>query len=142
MPIGTPMRSQPRIHQPQTVQKLRSRAKRTPDSRNSRPLMQRKCRRHIQNFIHLCLRRTRHTSSRISRKRFQIPPGSLRIQHPQRQRRLPGAGHTCDAYDLVQGDIYVYVLQVVDSGTSDLDVFGVVIVIVHWLFSFISYIFD
>ena len=77
------------IHQTKTIQKLRSCSKSAPNPRYCRSLMQSQRSRDIQYFIHLCFRRTCHSSPRISRKRLQITSGALCIQNSQCQRRFP-----------------------------------------------------
>ena len=109
------------IHQTQTVQKLRSGSKGTADPGNSGALMQCQRCRNIEDFIHLRFRRTGHTSSRICGQGFQITSGALCIEDTQRQRRFPRTGYPGDPNNFVQGNIHIYIFQVMNLCTSYLD---------------------
>ena len=83
--------------------------------------MQGQGRRHIAHVIDLRPRRLRHPPPRIGGQRLQIPPRSLGIQHPQRQRALPRARHPGNPHDLPQGYIHVDILQIVRPCPAHLD---------------------
>ena len=83
--------------------------------------MQRKGGRDVQNLIHLRLCRLRHAAAGISRKRFEISAGALRIQYAQRKRGFSRTGHARNADDLAQGHVHIDIFQIVHPRTADLD---------------------
>ena len=119
------------IHQTQTVQKLCSGSKGTADPRDTGALMQCQRRRNIEYFIHLRFRRTGHTSSRICGQGFQITSGALCIEDTQRQRRFSRTGYPGDSHDFVQGNIHIYIFQVMNLCTSYLDMFWFIGFVFH-----------
>ena len=121
VPVGTPVAGEAGEHQPQTVQQFRHRPERAPDSRHSRPLMQRQGCRHIAHVIDLRPRRLRHPAPRIGGQRLQVSPRPLGIQHSQRQRTLSRARHPGDPHDLPQGNVHIDILQVVRPCPAHLD---------------------
>ena len=101
MSVGTAMGCQTGIHQTQTVQKFRAGSKGTADPGNAGALMQCQCCRNIEDFLHLCFRRTGHTSSRVCGQGFQITSGALCIENSQRQRRFSRTGYPGDSHYFV-----------------------------------------
>ena len=65
-----------------------------------------------------CVRRRRA----VGGERLEVAPRALRVQHPERERRLSRARHARDAHELVQWDVHVEVLQVVHARPAHLDV--------------------
>ena len=84
--------------------------------------MQGQRRRNIQRFIHLRSRRLRHPPPRVGGERLQIAARALGVEHAQRQRGLARSGHAGHADDLAQGDIHVYIFQIVYPRAADLNV--------------------
>ena len=112
---------QPGIHKTQDVEQLGSGAEGAADTRNTRALPKRQCSRDIEYLIRLSFCSLCHTTSGIGGECFQITAGALRVQNSEGQRRLPGAGYTGDADDLVQGNINVYIFQIVHTCAADFD---------------------
>ena len=119
--VRTAVAPQPGKEEAQTVQQLRGRTEGRPDAGNARTLMQRQCGRHIADLLRIGLFRLGHSPPRIGGKRLQVPPGALRIKHPQRQRRLPRAGHPRHSGELSQRDIHINVLQIMHPCAPHLD---------------------
>ena len=115
------VRSAPAEQQPQAVIQLAHRAKCRTDTGNSRPLMQRQRRGHMQHFINSRLPRLGQTAPRIRRERLEIPARPLRIQHAQSQGAFTRAGHPRDTHQFVQRNIDIYVLQVMHARSANLD---------------------
>ena len=114
MPVGAPVDGKTGVHEPQTVEQLRSRTKGTADSRDSGALMQRQRGGDVQNLVNAGFRRLRHSSARVGRQGFQIAPGALRIQNAQRQRRFSGTGNPGNAHNFSEGNVHIDIFQIVD----------------------------
>ena len=109
MPVGAAMIRKAGVHEPQTVQKLRSRAEGAPDAGYPGTLVQ--CERggDIQHLVHTCLGCLRHAAARVGGQCLQITPRPFGIQHAQSQRGLAGAGHTGNADNFIQRYLYINV---------------------------------
>ena len=114
MPVGTAVAGQPGEHQPQAVQKLRSRAKSGTDSGDAGPLVEGQGGGDIEHLVYLGLGGLGHPPSRVGGQGLQIAPGPLGVQNTQRQGGLPGTGYPGDGDDLIEGNIHVDIFQVVD----------------------------
>ena len=86
MPVGTAVAGKAGIHQPQTVEKLRSCTKGTPDTRHAGTLMQRQCSRNIQNLIYTGSGSLCHAAAGVGGEGLKIAPGTFRIQNTQGKR--------------------------------------------------------
>ena len=83
MTVRTPMTRQTRIHEPQTVEQLRSCAEGTADTRHTGALMQSQCSGNIQDFIHTGPGGLGHAAAGIGGEGFEIAPGALSVEHTQ-----------------------------------------------------------
>ena len=115
------MAGQPGKHQPENIQKLRSRAKGTAYPRHARSLVKSEGGRNIQDLIDIGFCRLSHPSPSIGRERFEISSRSLRIENPQRKRGFTGSGNAGNTYDLIQRNIDIDILQIVNPGASHTD---------------------
>ena len=131
MSVRTSVTGQTGIHQTQAVQQLCSGTEGTANPRYPRSLVQRQRCRHIQYFIHLCLRRTGHPPSGVGRERFQIPSGAFGIHNAQRQRRFPGTGNSGNPYNLIQWNLHIYIFQIVYPCAVNFDPFWRTICVMH-----------
>ena len=122
MSVRTTMAGQPREHQPQAVQELRRRAKSAADSWHRWALSERKRCRHIVDLVKLRRLRDRHAPSGVCRKRFQITPRALGIEHAQRQRRFSTAADASDPHQLSQRNIHIQIFQIVHPRPTHNDV--------------------
>ena len=119
MSVRAAMARKTRIHQTQTVEKLRPRTERTAYPGDSGTLMQRERCRHVQYLVHLRFRRLRHAATGICRKRFEISARPLGIQYAERERRFARTGHARYAYDLSKRHVYIDILKIVDPRAAD-----------------------
>ena len=90
MPVGAAMAGQTGEHESEAVKQLRHGSESASDSRDSGPLVQGQGSRHIADIIHMSPCSLGHPPACVSRERFQIPPGTLSVEHTQGQRRFPG----------------------------------------------------
>ena len=119
MPIRAAVAGKAGVHEPQAVQKLRPGAEGAADARHAGALMERQRGGDIQRLVHTGLGSLGHAAAGVGGQGLQITPGTLGVQHPQRQGRLARAGHPCDAHDLTQRDIDIYIFQIVDLRATD-----------------------
>ena len=120
MPAGrTAVRSQPREHQSQAIEQLRTRAECAADARHAGPLVECDGGGDIRYFIDLRLGGLRHAPARVGGQRLQIAPRPFGIEHPERQRRFARPRHAGDADDAVERNIDIHVFEVVDARTAD-----------------------
>ena len=119
MAVWTAMAGQSGEHEAKTVKKFRTGAEGTADPRYSRPLSQSQSCGNIKNFIYLGFSCLGHSPSGVGGERLQITAGAFCVKDTQSQRRFSGAGDAGNPYDLVQGNIYIYIFQVVDFCAAD-----------------------
>ena len=81
--------------------------------------MQRQGSRHIQHLVHICFCRLRHAPSRIGGQCIQIASRTLGIKYAQSERGFAGAGHTGNADNFPEGNVHIYIFQVVDPRAAD-----------------------
>ena len=122
VPVGAAVARQPRIHQPQAVEQLGARAESAAYAGHGRTLVQCERRGDVRDVIHLRLRRLRHAPARICGQRVEISPRAFGVQHAERERGFARPGHARDSDDPVQGNVHVYVFQIVHPRSADLDV--------------------
>ena len=108
--VGAAMGSEAREHQAQAVEQLRPGAEGGADAGHAGPLVQGQGRGHVQHVVHVGPRGLGHAPARIGGEGFEIAARALRVQHPQRQRGFPGAGHARDPHDPVQRDVHIDIL--------------------------------
>ena len=123
MSVGTAVGGEAGIHQPQTVQQFCAGSECRTNAAAARPLMERQCRRDIQDLIYIGFSCLGHPPPRIGRKGFQIPARTFRIQDAQRQGRFSGPGDTGDSDDFIQGNININIFQVMHPRATDQNLF-------------------
>ena len=123
MAIGTAMAGKSGEHKPEAVEKFRTGAEGAADPGYPWPLSQGQGSRNVKNFIYLRFRGLGHPPPGIGGKGLQVTAGAFCIEDAQSQGRFPGTGNPGDSYNLIQGDIYIYIFQIVDFGTTDLNNF-------------------
>ena len=121
VPIGAAVAGQPGEHEPQYVEQLRRGAEGAADAGDPRPLVQSQGRGNIAQVLHLGLFRLGHSPAGVGGQGLQVSPGALGVEHPQGQAGFAGAGDPGNAYDFVQGNVYINVFQIVDPGSTDLN---------------------
>ena len=121
MSVRTAVASETREHQTEAVQQFRSGSECAADSRNARPLMERKRGGNIEHFVDDGFCRLGHAAARISREGFQITARTFRIEYSERKGRLSRTGDSGDRDDSVQRNVDVDVLQIVNAGAANLD---------------------
>lgn len=119
MTVGASVACQTREHQAKAVQKFRTGAEGTADARHSWALVERKCRRYVEDLVHRRFCRLGHAPTGIGGQRVQIPPGTFRVQDAKGKGGFPGSGDAGDSDDFVERDVDVDVFQVVDAGAAD-----------------------
>ena len=119
MPVGTSVAGETGIHEPEAVEQLGSGAEGAADARHARTLVERKGSRHIQYLVHIRLCRLGHPPSGVGGEGVKISAGSFGVEYAQGKGRLAGAGDAGNAHDLSQGNINIYVFQIMDPGTAD-----------------------
>ena len=124
VPVRAAVGGEPGEHQPQAVEQLRAGPERAADARHAGALPQGKGRGDIQHLVHARLLRLCHAPPGVGGQGFQIAPGALRIQHAQRKRGFPGAGHARDPHDPVQRNIHVDIFQIMHFRPAHLNVRG------------------
>ena len=120
MPVGAAMGGQAGVHEPKRIQKLGHGPEGGADPRDARALVQSQGRRNVAHVVDLSPRGLGHAAPRVGGERLQVAPGTLGVNHAQRQRRFAAAGNAGYADDLPQRDIHVDVLQIVLSRPADL----------------------
>ena len=123
MAIRTAVAGKSGEHKPKTVQQFRTGAEGAADPGYPWPLSQGQGSRNVKNFIYLRFRGLGHPPPGIGGKGFQVTAGAFCVEDAQSQGRFPGTGNPGDSYNLIQGDIYIYIFQIVDFGATDFYIF-------------------
>ena len=121
--IGTAVAGKSGEHKPEAVQQFRTGAEGAADPGYPWPLSQGQGSRNVKNFIYLRFRGLGHPPPGVGGKGLQVTAGAFCIEDAQSQGRFPGTGNPGDSYNLIQGDIYIYIFQIVDFGATDLNNF-------------------
>ena len=119
MPVRAAVAGKAGVHQAQTSQQLRARAEGAADARHAGALVQGQGGGDMQHLVHAGLRRLRHSSAGVGRKRLEIPARTLGVQDTQRQRGFSRAGHAGDADDLAQWDLDIDIFEIMDFCAPD-----------------------
>ena len=121
-------------HEAQGIEQFRHGSERAPDPGDAGSLTEREGGGNIPHVVHIGPRRLRHSSAGVGGEGFQIPPGSFRVEHAQREGGLPGSRHPRDPDDFVERDIHIDVFQVVNGGPAYLDMVGQIVFLLHFAF--------
>ena len=121
--VGAAVAGEAREHKPQAVEQFGHSAEGAADSGHSGPLVQRKGGRHIAYLVHHSPRGLGHTAAGICGQGFKVTPRAFGIENAQREGGLSRTRHTGNPDNLPEGDIYIYILEIMRLGASYFYVF-------------------